>query len=321
MQALRDKFLGRRSRDNYPSETRRDQNDYFSYASPSPTIRAPSIASKVNTPSTTNIPLRFEDAPSQRITSDSDDTGNEDAVSTSPTNRHPATLIRRASAMRKHVAAGDLALTPAVPSGDTYYRAPVTPGLPRIPTWRGRMSSTAESSLFSRIDSDDEDEDEFPLHDALVNCIAKSIGLLQAPEATGGSSRLSVAASTNHSNPNSPSLFPYGRPGRQTMGNVLDLMNATTPQHNVGGLLRESLMQARMAAEDDQSSISASMHDSHTGMGQDVNSKILRDLGKHVDVLHIKKDSVLVKEGDPASGLYYVIDGFLDVGCLASVIT
>jgi lysophospholipid hydrolase len=110
-------------------------------------------------------------------------------------------------------------------------------------------------------------------------------------------------------------MFPNGRPDRQTMGNVFNLMNAGTGQqsNNVSGLLRESLLHARLTGDgDDHSSISASVQDSFGG-ATDVNATILRDLGNHIDVLYYKKGSVIVKEGERASGLYYVIDGFLDV--------
>jgi lysophospholipid hydrolase len=39
----------------------------------------------------------------------------------------------------------------------------------------------------------------------------------------------------------------------------------------------------------------------------------LRDLENNLEILHYKKGSILVKEGERAQGLYYVIDGFLDV--------
>jgi lysophospholipid hydrolase len=295
MQALRNRFQV--STEVRPSPFSR-QNSKID-ESPSPTIRSPSLASKPTTP----VP-KVADLPNLRMTSDSEDIGD---LSMSPTSHnHPSTLIRRTSAMRKQVAAGDLALDSAAVSGDAYYRPPVTtPGIfSRTPTWRSRLSSTTD---FQRVDSDDEDDEE--LREALVSCIAKSIGLFQAPEQPADS-RHSVSAT--HSTPNSPPMFPNGRGQRQNVGNVLDLMNTISAQsNNVSGLLRESLMHAHIDL-DDQSSISASIQDSFGG-APDVNSKILRDLGNHMEVLFFKKGASVVKEGQRATGLYYVIDGFLDV--------
>jgi lysophospholipid hydrolase len=39
----------------------------------------------------------------------------------------------------------------------------------------------------------------------------------------------------------------------------------------------------------------------------------MRDMGERIEVLYFKKGTTLVKQGERSSGLYYVIDGFLDV--------
>ncbi|BEI83292.1 hypothetical protein CcaverHIS002_0311600 [Cutaneotrichosporon cavernicola] len=197
----------------------------------------------------------------------------------------------RASAMRKEVTPGDLATTHGHDAdvGDTYYRPLKTPGLPRMDTWRGRTPVSSNSFVGSRLDSAIDDEGD--LREALVNCIAKSIGLFQP-------ANIQIDSSQGQAHP----LFhPAQRAmlnGRAAFGNVLDMMNASGPDNNnVSGLLRESLFRARVE-EDEGSSVSASFRgESSHGIDSDVNQKILRDMAG----------------GERSSGLYYVIDGFLDV--------
>lgn len=75
-------------------------------------------------------------------------------------------------------------------------------------------------------------------------------------------------------------------------------------------MLREAAFNSR--PDDEASSISMSFHDSQGGAsGGD--RKIMKDLERHVEILFFKKGSVLVKEGERSPGLYYVIDGFLEV--------
>lgn len=319
MQHLRERFQPELRRRRPESVSRRTMSkEFLDTVPPSPTVKAPSLPSvtprSANTPAVKPIPLMIPKDDST-VASDSEDTAAEEMLSVSPLNHHhPSTLIHRNSQMRKEVAAGDLALTAdeTAPVNDTFYRSPNTPGLPRMDTWRGRLSSTDHLGF----DSDEEDETE--LRDALVECIAKSVGLLQDAHHVDAHGRRSVSASVSLSTPNSPMLFPNGRPhtsnGRPPFGNVLDMMNASGAHNhnNIGGLLRESLLNAGVTDTDDQSSVSASMQDSFGG-APDVNAKILRDLGTHLEILHFKKGATLAKQGDRASGLYYVIDGFLDV--------
>jgi lysophospholipid hydrolase len=233
--------------------------------------------------------------------------------------QRPHAFVRQASAMRKEVTPGDLATTHGHDAdvGDTYYRPLKTPGLPRMDTWRGRTPVSSNSFAGSRLDSDIDDEGD--LRDALVRCIAKSIGLFQPADSVVESSQgqSSVAPSMNMSAQGSPMFHPAQRVtsnGRPPFGNVLDMMNASTPEsNNVSGLLRESLLKAR-AEEDETSSVSASFRGgSFHGTGSDVNQKIMRDMGERIEVLYFKKGTTLVKQGERSSGLYYVIDGFLDV--------
>lgn len=238
--------------------------------------------------------------------------------------RRPENLARKVSAMRKEVTAGDLATTHGHDAevGDTYYRPLKTPGLPRMDTYRGHTPVASSYFDGSRLDTDIDDESD--LREALVGCIAKSIGLLQPADVHADSSQgqTSMAPSMAMSAQGSPMFHPAHRNtsnGRPPFSNVLDMMNASAPENtNVSGLLRESLLSARVEGED-ASSVAASVQtSSFHGAGNDVNSKILRDLGEHIEVLHFKKGSTLVKQGERSSGLYYVIDGFLDVSVFSS---
>lgn len=316
MQILREKFEPslRRGRDRKQDDL---MKDYFSYVPTSPNTRNVSLpSSRLDTP-LRRPPLSGSDSHSKR-TSDSEETAigaNEyhDTRSHSPLNAF--TPRRQQSAHRKEVAAGDLAVLQDDGEEDTFYRPIKTPGLPRIDTWRGRIPSISSNDFYSDAEAEEvEEELEAELRGMLVECIAKSIGLLQPADSHPDSARRSVSAS---SSPGSPMFLPSGRPTsmRGPFGNVLDMINASPGGNdNISGLLRESLMNARLQADDDQSSISASMQESSLQGGPpDVNSAIMRDLGNRLEVLRFKKGSTLVKQGERAPGLYYVIDGFLDV--------
>ena len=135
-------------------------------------------------------------------------------------------ITRRASAMRKQVAAGDLAMTTskADENGGAYFRPAATPGLPRVNTWRGRMSSTSDlRGIPARLE-----EETFELREAVLLCIAKSIGLAHPEnhDPLVNSQAPSVSAA---STPNSPMFPPGGRSSsRSPFGNVLDMVNATS---------------------------------------------------------------------------------------------
>jgi lysophospholipid hydrolase len=234
--------------------------------------------------------------------------------------RHSSKFTRRTSAMRKQVAAGDLAMSNMSNNGDNggaYYRHPaVTPGLPRMDTWRGAVpGSTIDLGRHGGVpyESPKDDDDSFELRDAILISIAKSIGLAQSEPALDPLSRASVAPSVSAvSTPNSPMFPPNTRNAKSPFGNVLDMMNASNHNDNlIGGMLREAVINARHG-EDDVSSVSASMHDSMLA-GGDVNRSVLRDLEGNVEILFFKQGSTLVKEGERSPGIYYVVDGFLDV--------
>lgn len=225
--------------------------------------------------------------------------------------------------MRKQVAAGDLAMSDMSLNGENggaYYRPSArTPGLPRMDTWRNTLPSSHEDwqndGIHVDTSPDELDVDDFELRDAVLLSIAKSIGLAQS-ENVDSMARSSIAPSVSAlSTPNSPMFPPNTRASRSPFGNVLDMMNASSNNDNMlGGMLREAVMNAR--DRDEMSSVSASVHDSMHN-GGDANRSLLRDLEGNVEILFFKKGSTLVKEGERSPGIYYVIDGFLDVSSRA----
>jgi lysophospholipid hydrolase len=345
MQALRDRFQPESrsahtstrsfsSNRSSPDGTRVKEKDYFNYVPASPTVKAPSLPSvtpkNAMTPATvqgshrdlTKIssgsprPMSREQSPTLGPGSAA---GATAVLSPETAARHNSTFVRRASAMRKQVAAGDLAMTRTEgpdENGGAYYRpAAQTPGLPRMDTWRGRSSgSTHDLRTHEGVPLEQSKylEDEYELREAVLLCIAKSIGLAQPTETNIDSlGRNSLAPSVSAvSTPNSPMFPANGRPARSPFGNVLDMMNAST--HNdgvIGGMLREAVMNANAQIDDEVSSISASVHDSQM-LGE---KGVLRDLEGNVEVVLFKKGTALVKEGERSPGIYYVIDGFLEV--------
>ena len=305
--------------------------DYFNYVPASPTVRAPSLPSV--TPKTAMSPMQAMSAGNSveslpglkaKVSAFRDSALSMTAAATavlSPDTaaRHSSKFVRRTSAMRKQVAAGDLAMSNMSmnpENGGAYYRPSArTPGLPRMDTWRGTLPSSGQDWHNDGVPVDDShgepDVDDFELRNAVLLCIAKSIGLAQSESVYDNLGRSSIAPSVSAlSTPNSPMFPPNTRTSRSPFGNVLDMMNASSNNDNMlGGMLREAVMNAQ--DRDEMSSVSASMHDSTTN-GGDANRSLLKDLEGNVEILYFKKGSTLVKEGEKSPGIYYVIDGFLD---------
>lgn len=343
MNALRARFQPPQKNGHIPTKStggspmpRVNSKDYFNYVPVSPTVKAPSLPSI--TPRMAMSPME----PVKDVKGDSDVLPKIDltdvkdrqpdlsmpsaaAATFSPDTaiRHSSKFVRRTSAMRKQVAAGDLAMSTLAATdenGGAYYRpSAVTPGLARMDTWRGSLhtSSINVDGHGASYDPPSDNDDSFELRDAVLISIARSIGLAQSTEANLDSlGRSSVAPSVSAmSTPNSPMFPPNNRASKSPFGNVLDMMNASNHNENlIGGMLREAVMHAQQG-EDDMSSISASVHDSMLA-GGDVNRSMLRDLEGNVEIMFFKQGSTLVKEGEKSPGIYYVIDGFLDVSLL-----
>lgn len=352
MQALRERFQPEaraKGSINYDSmksspNARVSSKDYFNYVPESPTVKAPSLPAmtpKPFSPITHKTPLgQTATTPAKNechnggVSVPSFNLSTASAISPDASLRHATPFIRRTSAMRQQVAAGDLAMSVHnLPdqSGQAYYRpTAITPGLSKMDTWQQRYSSTWSMNDLPHINGQPVDpqgdgesllNETFDLKEAVLNSIAKSIGLYQESENNSDTiARSSLAPSVSAlSTPNSP-MFPpnSGTPLQGStrsrpphFGNVLDLINASAQNEGViEGMLREAAFNSR--PDDEASSVSMSLHDSQGGAGGG-DRKIMKDLERHVEILFFKKDSVLVKEGERSPGMYYVIDGFLEV--------
>ncbi|KGB75028.2 lysophospholipase NTE1 [Cryptococcus deuterogattii R265] len=351
MQALRERFQPEaraKGSINYDSmksspNARVSSKDYFNYVPESPTVKAPSLPAmtpKPFSPITHKTPLgQTATTPAKNechnggVSVPSFNLSTASAISPDASLRHATPFIRRTSAMRQQVAAGDLAMSVHnLPdqSGQAYYRpTAITPGLSKMDTWQQRYSSTWSMNDLPHINGQPVDpqgdgesllNETFDLKEAVLNSIAKSIGLYQESENNSDTiARSSLAPSVSAlSTPNSP-MFPpnSGTPLQGStrsrpphFGNVLDLINASAQNEGViEGMLREAAFNSR--PDDEASSVSMSLHDSQGGAGGG-DRKIMKDLERHVEILFFKKDSVLVKEGERSPGMYYVIDGFLE---------
>lgn len=116
--------------------------------------------------------------------------------------------------------------------------------------------------------------DDFDLRDAVMECISKAIGLVQ------------------HSTPaESVEASPMFRPQDQFL------------QKAVFNSSFGSLSFLGLQGSDDESSMT----------GSSVASFSSTELENEVEILYFAQDSLLVKEGEKNAGLYFVIEGFLDV--------
>nr|CRX79253.1 hypothetical protein ls5931a1_00061 [Leucosporidium scottii] len=117
--------------------------------------------------------------------------------------------------------------------------------------------------------------EDFDLRDAVMECISKAIGLVQGAT--------TPAASVDHS--------PMVRPQDSNLQKAM--FNSSFGSLSLLGL----------QGYDDESSMT----------GSSVASFSETELENEVEVLYFPKGSTLVKEGEKNAGLYYVIEGFLDV--------
>ncbi|KAJ9120545.1 hypothetical protein QFC24_005220 [Naganishia onofrii] len=228
---------------------------------------------------------------------------------------------------RKQVGAGDLmsmTTNDASNEGPLYRPGPQsarTPGLKRMDTWLEKPSFGQSMSTLGVKRSSDfgmnslgdvprrQQEalgDDFDLRDAVMVSIAESIGLIQSPtpESTGPSGTESQGWST----PNSPVFGGVGgsvsgagahsrNQSRSPFGN-LSMLDMLQGNSNSGLHFKD-----RMTA-DDESSVTGTTTSASGRLG---------DLENDVQILYFKAGSKLVGEGETNPGLFFVIDGFLDV--------
>lgn len=142
-------------------------------------------------------------------------------------------------------------------------------------------------------------EEEFDLRGAVMECISKAIGLVQ-PHVTPSTSVQASPSVGPHEYPSSPS------PGLGSRLRSQAAFNSSFSSLSLLGL---------QGLHDDESSVSSL---SASGMfagelGNGSRNFASMDLENEVEILYFPKDSMLVKEGERNAGLYFVIEGFLDV--------
>lgn len=277
-----------------------DQSDYFGSAGTSPkTVKAPSL------PPTTPGAAATLDMASRRTTPRAETRGS---APLKPSMTRKDTFSQRRATNRKQVAAGDLLSMTTVrrDEEETYYRPT---GFGRTETWSMKTPGSGAraspvNSLAHRKDCKQYHEptaeslhNEFDLKEAVMISIAESIGLIQVANSDGVNP--SGADSAALSTPNSPSLFGHRHaargPAKSPFGGLSMLDISRSNSSSYGGLV----------GEEEVGSNQGTAQDSHFGA--------VEDLENDVQILYYKAGSVLVKEGEANAGLFFVIDGFLDI--------
>lgn len=189
----------------------------------------------------------------------------------------PTPIFRTQSSM-KLVQAGDLH---TVGRSNVVYR----PFPRRLSTLHSRSSASGRSSRSGSHPAKDAprlegNENEFDLRDEVMSCIAKSIGLLQQPMSDDGSRSASPAFGASEVGTSKSRQTPF--------------------TSSFGGL---SLLEMG----DDMSSV--------TGASSVINNNgnSMSGLDNDVEILFFAAGSILARAGERNTGLFYVIDGFLDV--------
>lgn len=142
-------------------------------------------------------------------------------------------------------------------------------------------------SPFQRKDSIDEDA---LFRDAILDCMMKAIGLT---ESTSDALR---RKSNHNSGDASPRLLSYdSRRQKAVFSNAFGFID---PYEGSGDGETESMMSMSVTSAGGTSPV--------------VNLR--EDLRDNIEVVYFPQGSVLVEQGERHPGLYYVIDGFLDVG-------
>lgn len=204
--------------------------------------------------------------------------------------RAPNSSLLGSPASRRRSLASATATGKAAPAlrkaGDLLTMSSVAQGQGMLPVQTPRLERTKTDR------TDDGGERDFDLRDAVMECISKAIGLVQ-PHVTPSQS---VEAS--------PALRPHERQSSAN-GNLRDqaAFNSSFGSLSMLGL---------SGLNDDESSVSSlsSLRNADAGA---VGSFTSMDLENEVEILYFPQGSVLVKEGERNAGLYFVIDGFLDV--------
>jgi predicted acylesterase/phospholipase RssA/CRP-like cAMP-binding protein len=151
-------------------------------------------------------------------------------------------------------------------------------------TMNGRPTST-----FQRTDSIDEDT---LFRESILDCIMKGIGLDESSRDT--------MRKGNHSGEASPRLLSFDtRRQKAVFSNAFGFMD---PYEASGDGESESMMSMSVTSAGGTSPV----------------SNLREELRHDIEVVYFPQGSVLVEQGERHPGLYYVIDGFLDVGIPAN---
>ncbi|KAG8927719.1 phosphatidylcholine and lysophosphatidylcholine phospholipase [Tulasnella sp. 418] len=275
--------------------------DYFGYE---PDIIIDGPVSDLQTPGATTVSFRARSS-SRGHTSKSTRTESpsKSAVSQSqgPSQSSPNSRPLSTSASRTQVAAGDLLTTTGNASNQNSphatYSSIYTPGRTRsssnaLPTplrKAVRLPTSSPGPTFHFAPSDD-----FNLRDEVMACIAKSIGLIQPP--------ISSADSADGDNGSIASRTGGG-------GSVFSGGSASAFGPSPGVLNSSFTRLTLLEMADDSSSMTggSSIHN----VGNE--SPYATGLDNEVEILCFAAGSTLVRAGERNAGLFYVIDGFLDV--------
>ncbi|KZT38510.1 patatin-domain-containing protein [Sistotremastrum suecicum HHB10207 ss-3] len=241
----------------------------------------------------------------------------------SPIPQTPGIALNHSS--RNLVQAGDLHTSSA--SGGTESFRPIprsnsayiqTPYLRSSSLSRNRRSimTPLKNATYTRLPTADQEaiaeDDEFELRDEVMACIAKSIGLLQPPFSSGGSG--------GRSGETSPALPSWntGSPGltgrRVPPGGVFNSPFTSLSMLDAGvGVPGLSSTHSTSGMGDDVSSVTGSSTLAPGGSSNGTLGANMSGLDNEIEILFFGAGTTLVKAGERNAGLFYVIDGFLDL--------
>ncbi|CAK5264734.1 unnamed protein product, partial [Mycena citricolor] len=207
---------------------------------------------------------------------------SEESVRTAPTEKaapRPMSTAPLRSHSRQSVNAGDL-MTSTAQLNDTYPALKRTFSILNTPLIT-RQTPMLSDAIHGRSSSSVSLDSDFDLRDEVMSCIAKSIGLLQPPLVASES----VEAS--------PAFLPYdAQPGRRSSSDLFSSSFGSLSLLDIG---------------DDGSSLTGGS--STVASGDDY----LSGLDNEVEILFFPAGSSLAKAGELNTGLFYVIEGFLDI--------
>lgn len=140
--------------------------------------------------------------------------------------------------------------------------------------------------------------ENFDLRDSVMNCIARSIGLLAAPNAIQNLGPNGTGSSLQASPYINPSDHSLNRGIFNSAFSSLSMLDVAGNHHD----------------DDDISSINGGTNTNSSINGINGQSNLLEKFENEIEIKFYKKGEVLINEGSNGEGLFYVIDGFLEVG-------